>query len=602
MGFIMNIYQRMVSSCIPALIQYLKWMVTAAKVLDISSKNFEEVEDDTEIETADINPDLSQNLSNLLEKANEIENIDSKYSQFKLMLKKVLANPETPQTMVFSFFVRTLEYLKKRLTEDGFTVEVIHGEVPMQSQNGILGRDEIMNAFKEGKYQILLSSEVGGEGLDFQFCHAIVNYDLPYNPMRVEQRIGRIDRFGQKADKIIVTNLFIKGTVDEEIYNRLYKRIRLIEDGIGSLETILGKELADLQTAIITGTLSNEQKEEMQKRIEKRVASAKSEAEEFEKNRKELLSDDYLSAPLNNLSKGDFISPKDAQELTEICLSKWKGCKYITDSKGLLQIQISPEISSDLEHFLRAPGREGGYNELHQLISTKSPVKIIFNGQEAEENSDRVFLSPTGYWSRFLVEKLELEKAIFKTFGFAASDIGLTNGNYAVFFFEIKMEGIKTEIELLGIPVDIRETKVAESDFSVLPRLLANTKGSEIVLKENVDLITHLDLAMAYLDDLLEDKRKKVSDENRYRAESRIAALRKGTEIRNERLEQQIKNHITNRLNEGRAPDENYIRLTKSRIEKENAKLNYSIADLQKRQMLTLDYNLQAIAYVRVFG
>ena len=518
------------------------------------------------------------------------------------MIQKVLANPETPQTMVFSFFVRTLEYLKKRLIEDGFTVEVIHGEVPMQSQNGVLGRDQIMTAFKDGKYQILLSSEVGGEGLDFQFCHAIINYDLPYNPMRVEQRIGRIDRFGQKADKIIVTNLFIEGTIDEEIYNRLYKRIRLIEDGIGSLETIIGKELADLQTAIITGTLNIEQKEELQRRVEERVASAKSEAEEFEKNRKELLSDDYLSAPINNLSKGDFISPKDAQELTEICLSKWKGCKFTTDSKGLAQIQISPEISADLEHFLRAPGREGGYNELHQLISSKGSIKIIFNGQEAEANPDRVFLSPTGYWSRFLVEKLELEKAIFKTFGFASSNIGLPNGNYMIFFFEIRMEGIKTEIELLGIPIDLLETKVAETDFNTLPRLIANTKGSIIELTENVDPKSYLDLAMAYLDELLEDKRKKVSDENRYRAESRIAALKKGTEIRNERLEQQIKNHVTNRIDEGRAPDENYIRLTKSRIEKENAKLLFAVETLQKKQILTLDYNLQAIAYIMVRG
>ncbi len=144
--------------------------------------------------------------------------------------------------------------------------------------------------------------------------------------------------------------------------------------------------------------------------------------------------------------------------------------------------------------------------------------------------------------------------------------------------------------------------KLQKAILVLCPDCLLIQKDQTIVLKEKVDLISNLDLAMAYLDDLLEDKRKKVSDENRYRAESRIAALRKGTEIRNERLEQQIKNHITNRIDEGRAPDENYIRLTKSRIEKENAKLTYSIIDLQKRQMLTLDYNLQAIAYVRVFG
>jgi len=158
-----------------------------------------------------------------------------------------------------------------------------------------------MDAFKRGKYEILLSSEVGGEGLDFQYCHAIINYDLPYNPMRVEQRIGRVDRFGQKSDKIIVSNLFIKGTVDEEIYDRLYRRIRLVEDGIGALEPILGKKLSAVQTAIITGKPTEEQKEELSCRLENAIVAAKIEMEEFEKHRKELLSDDYLAKPINNI-------------------------------------------------------------------------------------------------------------------------------------------------------------------------------------------------------------------------------------------------------------------------------------------------------------
>jgi len=138
-----------------------------------------------------------------------------------------------------------------------------------------------MEAFERGEYQVLLSSEVGGEGLDFQYCHAIVNYDLPYNPMRIEQRIGRIDRFGQEADKVIVANLFIQGTVDEEIYDRLYRRLRLVEDGVGAFEPILGKRLADIQTAIISGGLTSEQKEIMSQRLDEAIISAKTEMEEL---------------------------------------------------------------------------------------------------------------------------------------------------------------------------------------------------------------------------------------------------------------------------------------------------------------------------------
>ena len=82
-----------------------------------------------------------------------------------------------------------------------------------------------MRAFKDDpELQILLSSEVGSEGLDFQFCHILVNYDLPWNPMRVEQRIGRLDRLGQKSDRIIIVNLSLPGTIEHRILHRLYGR------------------------------------------------------------------------------------------------------------------------------------------------------------------------------------------------------------------------------------------------------------------------------------------------------------------------------------------------------------------------------------------
>jgi hypothetical protein len=540
----------------------------------------------------------------LVEKSKRIETNDSKYLQFKQMLQKIMANPETPQVMVFSFFIRTLEYLRRRLRDDGFAVEVIHGGVPLQSRNGIYGRDQIMLDFEKGKFQILLSSEVGGEGLDFQYCHAIINYDLPYNPMRVEQRIGRIDRFGQKADKVIVANLFIERTVDEEIYDRLYRRIRLVEDGVGSLEPILGKELADLQTAIIAGTFTEEQKEEMQRRMEEHIASAKIEMEEFEKSRRELLSDDYMVRPLNNLSKGDFVSPEDASQLTELCLSKWKGCNFAKDKAGLPEITLSTDTVSDLEHFLRTPGREGGYNELHELVSHKGSIKVIFDGSMAADLPDRTFLSPTGYWSRFLIYKLEQENSLYKAFSFELPESEtIPKGDYLCFFFEVRMEGIKTEIEFLGLPVEIVSQTVKMVDFDRLPRLLAYSRNSSLCLGiPQLDVNQFLDVARDYLDRVLEDRRRTASDDNRYRVESRVAAFNKASEMKHVKLQQQIDNHIATRNAEGKQPDDNYIRLTKARMEKESLRLQTKIDELQKRQTLTLDYNLGAVAYLRVRG
>jgi len=604
LGFVMNTHRRMVSSCIPATVKYLRWSMTEGKILREDGQYPEEPEDDSQIGTITIDSGLRRDFIKLAEKAKQIESHDSKYSQFKQMLQKILSNPETPQVMVFSFFIRTLEYLRGRLSEDGFTVEMIHGAVPLQSKSNVRGRDQIMYDFKKGKFQILLSSEVGGEGLDFQYCHAIINYDLPYNPMRVEQRIGRIDRFGQKADKIIVANLFIRGTVDEEIYDRLYRRIHMVEEGVGSLEPILGKELANLQTAIITGALTEEQKEEMQRRMEDHIASARIEMEEFEKGRRELLSDDYLFTPLNNLSKGDFVSPEDAGQLTELCLSKWKGCSFARDKDGLPEITLSVEVVSELEHFLRTPSREGGYNELHDLISRKGPIKVVFDGSIAESMPDRKFLPPTDYWSRFLINKLEQENTLFKTFTFQLStDTEISKGDYLVFFFEVRMEGIKTEIEFLGLPVEITRKTVKQLDFNILPRVLAGAKSASSDLEvPQLDVNEFLDVARDYLDEVLEEKRNTASEDNRYRVDSRIAALRKATELKNRKLRQQLDSHIISRQREGRQPDENYVRLTKARIEKENLRLSSRVEDLQKRQILTLDYSLDAIAYVRIEG
>ena len=127
-----------------------------------------------------------------------------------------------------------MSYLEKKLSEKGFKIGKIDGDIEPEE------RYDIINQFKEGKFDILLSSEVGSEGLDMQFCNVIFNYDLPWNPMRVEQRIGRIDRIGQKAEKLFVFNLVVKGTIEDRIYSRLYDRLGIFESSIGELEPILG--------------------------------------------------------------------------------------------------------------------------------------------------------------------------------------------------------------------------------------------------------------------------------------------------------------------------------------------------------------------------
>ncbi|WP_461248900.1 helicase-related protein, partial [Treponema sp. R6D11] len=110
-------------------------------------------------------------------------------------------------------------------------------------------------------FDILLFTEVGSEGLDYQFCDTIVNYDLPWNPMRIEQRIGRIDRRGQKSDVAHIYNCITKDTIDEEIYERCLKRIGIFENSIGDCSEILGELARSIEEIILDPILTKEERE-----------------------------------------------------------------------------------------------------------------------------------------------------------------------------------------------------------------------------------------------------------------------------------------------------------------------------------------------------
>lgn len=128
----------------------------------------------------------------------------------------------------------------------------------------------------------MLSSEVGGEGLDFEFCNAIFNYDLPWNPMRVEQRIGRLDRYGQRHEKILIHNFSMVGTIDDEILTRLYSRINIFERYIGDLDAILGDQIAELTKDMFNTKLTREQKNQKIEKVAENIERRRKELEEFE--------------------------------------------------------------------------------------------------------------------------------------------------------------------------------------------------------------------------------------------------------------------------------------------------------------------------------
>jgi superfamily II DNA or RNA helicase len=139
---------------------------------------------------------------------------------------------ERGPTVVFTRFRATLAFLAATLDEAGIASERMDGDVPAPARREAAGRAEKLGS-------VLLSTDVGSEGLNLQFCRRIVNFDLPWNPMRIEQRIGRVHRIGQQH-AVEVVNLCLAGSIEERILEILDRRINLFELVVGEVEMILG--------------------------------------------------------------------------------------------------------------------------------------------------------------------------------------------------------------------------------------------------------------------------------------------------------------------------------------------------------------------------
>ncbi|HEY1015499.1 MAG TPA: SNF2-related protein, partial [Herpetosiphonaceae bacterium] len=165
--------------------------------------------------------------------------------------------------IVYTEFVATLEYLRDFLSDHGIETVLFHGGLSGGQKRSAVER------FRDSTAQVLLSTESGGQGLNLQFCHRLVNYDLPWNPMRIEQRIGRVHRYGQEHP-VEISTLFLRGTIEEYILHVLTGKIDMFQTVIGEVDAMLSfmHEQQSLEVRITEIILNSKDFSEIRQRME----------------------------------------------------------------------------------------------------------------------------------------------------------------------------------------------------------------------------------------------------------------------------------------------------------------------------------------------
>ena len=259
-GFLMSLYQRRLASSTHALRRSLEnrakrlkdglaearelargapsSLPTDDEMEEMEDAERERMERTLEAVTLAGDPSLVQaeigELHQLAAQAGEVERsgAEAKLSQLKsLMRNEGFFDRPGQQLLVFTEFKDTLNYLMERLAEWGFAVGCIHGGMRPGSRDEPGTRLHAEQQFREGGIQVLVATEAAGEGINLQCCHVLFNYDIPWNPNRLEQRMGRIHRYGQRKDCLIF-NFVAANTVEGHVLARLHEKLQEIRDAL----------------------------------------------------------------------------------------------------------------------------------------------------------------------------------------------------------------------------------------------------------------------------------------------------------------------------------------------------------------------------------
>lgn len=251
MIFLLIIMQRMVTSSTAAIRQSLERRLNvlleqSTYIGNLKEEDLDElnIEDGVEDAIKAVSLNMEQEIEELkqiisLAKQAQFQNQDAKVDPLINEIDAILSEDRTQKVIIFTEFVATQAYLQELLAKRGYSVTILNGGMSIDERNAA------MQEFKNST-NIFISTDAGGEGLNLQFANIIINYDLPWNPMKIEQRCGRVDRIGQQRD-VHIYNFIVGETVENRVREVLEEKLSVIfeEMGVDKYSDVLDSEVAE---------------------------------------------------------------------------------------------------------------------------------------------------------------------------------------------------------------------------------------------------------------------------------------------------------------------------------------------------------------------
>jgi len=452
--FMMTTIRRQAASCLYGLAPMLS-DILVGKLDRLEALEASDSDADIDLRFVD---QVRKDIEDLIHQARDLDPRDDKVAAFVKALTEKNRLPSN-KALVFSTFRHTLRYLAEHTQRAGLRYGLVHGDIPDDERAELRRRFALPKEDSEA-LDVLLSSEVGCEGLDFQFCDFLINYDLPWNPMKIEQRIGRIDRYGQKSEAIAIINFITPGTVDADIYQRCLWRIGVFQHAVGGSEEILGTITQELHDIAESFTLTLEQRSQQLQQLADNGIRHIREEQELESKQSELFG---LNVP--SRSWRDDIAAAETYWLSPVaiqrCVTNYLVARlgndgeYFLGEKPLKTLRLSQEARSRLLEDYKQLARsiDPVAREWEKWLKGVQPLMpVTFDQDAAADNPKAVHLT--------VVHPLVRQAAGFFDFGqpkycsLVAQSNAIQPGTYHFALYRWTMHGIRLDESLVAIADD----------------------------------------------------------------------------------------------------------------------------------------------------